>query len=182
MRSRRLTLSAAISPNADAGVSEEQDDEPAGLVLAFIETAMLAHVTWAGARLSESLDLGVGQEALLLLGRAREINAGRDVAGASVRPLTAMLRISESTRWTLRTVAGERVFDSAVTHFCTSAWETLASFTRSHLGRMCSRMIPAYRCVGGRLEVGLVVEPVCGPVPHRDPREHRVDEGPGVLG
>jgi hypothetical protein len=42
---------------------------------------MLAHVTWAGARLSESLDLGVGQEALLLLGRAREINAGRDVAG-----------------------------------------------------------------------------------------------------
>jgi hypothetical protein len=56
-----------------------------------------------------------------------------------------MLRISESTRWTLRTVAGERVFDSAVTHFCTSAWETLASFTLSHLGRMCSRMIPAYR-------------------------------------
>ena len=42
-------------------------------------------------------------------------------------------------------------------------------------------MIPAYRFVGGRLEVGLVVEPVCGPVPHHDPREHRVDERPGVF-
>ncbi|HJY43311.1 MAG TPA: hypothetical protein VJ301_01710 [Propionibacteriaceae bacterium] len=66
---------------SDAGVSEEQDDQPVGLVLAFIEPAMLAHVNWAGARLSESLDLGVGQEALLLLGRAREIDARRDVAG-----------------------------------------------------------------------------------------------------
>jgi hypothetical protein len=66
---------------SDAGVSEEQDDEPVGLVLAFIEPAMLTHVTWAGARLSEGLDLRVGQEALLLLGRARKIDAGRDVAG-----------------------------------------------------------------------------------------------------
>ena len=42
---------------------------------------MLAHVRWAGARLGEGFDLGVGQESLLLLGRAWEIDAGRDVAG-----------------------------------------------------------------------------------------------------
>jgi hypothetical protein len=40
---------------------------------------------------------------------------------------------------------------------------------------------PRIPFVGGRLEVGLAVEPVCGPVPHRDPCEHRVDEGSGVL-
>ena len=91
-----------------------------------------------------------------------------------------MFRISESTRWTLRTVAGDRVFDSAVTHFCTSAWETL-ELNPVPLGSDVLADYPRIPFVGGRLEVGLVVEPVSGPVPHRDPREHRVDEGPGVL-
>jgi hypothetical protein len=40
---------------------------------------------------------------------------------------------------------------------------------------------PRIPFVSGRLEVSLVVEPVCGPVPHRDPCKHRVDEGPGVF-
>jgi hypothetical protein len=42
---------------------------------------MLARIHRAGARLGEGFDLGVGQESLLLLGRAWEINTGRDVAG-----------------------------------------------------------------------------------------------------
>jgi hypothetical protein len=56
-------------------------DEPVGLILAFMEPALLPHVRRAGARLGEGFDLGVGQESLLLLGRAWEINADRDVAG-----------------------------------------------------------------------------------------------------
>jgi hypothetical protein len=43
----------------DACVGEEQDDEPVGLVLAFIEPAMLAYVRRASARLGEGFDLGV---------------------------------------------------------------------------------------------------------------------------
>jgi hypothetical protein len=65
----------------DAGVGEEQDDEPVGLILASIEPAMLAHVRRADAGIGEGFDRGVGQESLLLLGRAWEINTGRDVAG-----------------------------------------------------------------------------------------------------
>jgi hypothetical protein len=42
---------------------------------------MLADVRRAGAGLGEGFDLGVGQESLLLLGRAWEIDACRDVAG-----------------------------------------------------------------------------------------------------
>ena len=67
--------------HSECGHLAEQDDEPVGLILAFMEPAMLAHVRRAGARLGEGLDLGVGQESLLFLGRAREIDAGRDVAG-----------------------------------------------------------------------------------------------------
>jgi hypothetical protein len=42
---------------------------------------MLAHVRRADAGIGEGFDRGVGQESLLLLGRAWEINTGRDVAG-----------------------------------------------------------------------------------------------------
>ena len=44
----------------DACVGEEQDDEPVGLILAFIEPAMLAHVRRAGARLGEGFRPGHG--------------------------------------------------------------------------------------------------------------------------
>ena len=76
-------------------VSKEQDDEPVGLVLAFIETAMLAHILGGRTPQREPQGLGVGQEALLL-GRARELTPVATLRAK--RPsLTAMLRISEST-------------------------------------------------------------------------------------
>ena len=91
----------------DAGVGEEQD-EPVGLILAFIELAMLARVRRAGARLG-----GASTWACVKNRCSALVRRGRLTPVATLRArrpsLTAMLKISESTPWTLRTVAGERV-------------------------------------------------------------------------
>jgi hypothetical protein len=56
---------------------------------------------------------------------------------------TASSRISERTRWILRTLAGSLRADRYVTHRWTSAWDTSESRTEPQVGTMWWRAIPA---------------------------------------
>ncbi len=80
-------------------------------------------------RLDEILNLFVGQVLAISLDHAR----GRFTPVATLRTrrssLTAIVRISDSTRCTFRTVAGERNFESVATHAWTSACDTSDSRT-----------------------------------------------------
>ncbi len=58
---------------------------------------------------------------------------------------TARSSISDSTRWILRTVAGELVRASTVTQDWTSAWLTWCSLTFCQRGRTWWRTMPSYR-------------------------------------
>jgi hypothetical protein len=61
---------------------------------------------------------------------------------ANRRSFTAVFMISDMTRWTLTTVAGDRRAASPLSHACTAECSTSANRTLRQRGRTCSRTMP----------------------------------------
>ncbi|HET7067540.1 MAG TPA: hypothetical protein VFI21_08055 [Nocardioides sp.] len=165
----------------DAGVGEEEDEEPVGLVGAGVVACVLVGIARVATGTGEVLDLVVGQVPVLVLADAREVDTLGHVA---CQPPVLDRHVEDETEHAVdlghtgrRLTLGEGRdpgLDVGVRH--------PAEPDPSPLRADVLADDPGVPLVGGRLEVGLATQPPVGPGADGDLCQSWVDVGAGELG
>nr|WP_238384812.1 hypothetical protein [Ornithinicoccus soli] len=164
----------------DAGVGQEQHHEPVGLVGALVEPPVLAHLRWPAALGGERRHLRVAQVALLLPHRPGQVHSLGDVARQPSVPDSHVqdqgedaMNLPDRRRGPGRRQGGHPGLHVGVGDVGQGDVLPLRPDVLAH-----DAGVPL---PGGRLEVGLVLQPVGGQLAHGQPRQDRVDERAGLL-